>query len=1104
MLHLILGRAGAGKTKRVTDEIRDRALAGETGLTLIVPEQYSHEAERELCRAVGDTLSLHAQALSFTGVCRRVSEELGRSAPVLDKGGQLLCMALSLSAVGERLRLYGGARRSPELQQQLLAALRELKSGGATPEALENAAAETDGALSAKLGDLALIMGAYDAAVGAGRADPADALTALLERLPRSSFGKNARLYIDGFTDFTAQESALLRALMSRCADMTVCLTADDLSTGSEVFELSRRTARALIRCAKELGIEYDSVTVGGDADDALDCYAENLFTYTAKCADSAGRVELWRADSAEGECEKAAAKCIELCRSHGARWRDIAIAVRGFEEYRPDLEAAFAYYGVPLFTARKADITQKPLPSLLSLAYEIPAGGWEASDVAAYLRTGLAGLTADECDILENYCLTWGCRAAQWLSKRDWHMHPDGYGGKFDGAADARLCAINALRRRVSGPILALQEKSRAAHTALEQAAALYGFMDELKLAGRMAARADELDAAGRNQAAAECERLWELTVSALEQCAEILGGAEMDADTFARLFSLTLSQYDVGVIPVSMDMVTSGDFDRMRRRSIKHLIVLGASDERLPAAEAQGGVFSAEEKRALGELGLNIDAGDAELWREFSLIYNCLSLPSDTLTLVTPAYGSDGGPARPSFVVSRAEKLFGLSIRTADPLEVKSSARGPAMELAGCADSGEALSAAAEKYFEERDGDRLARLRAAASMERGRLSGESVRSLYGEELRVSASRADRFASCRFAYFLQFGLKARPRRSAEFAPPEYGTFMHYILQNVASEASALGGFAAVSDAKLRAFTDKYIEQYIADELQGFADKSQRFIYLFRRLGESVRRVVADMAEELRSSDFAPLDFELDLGKIEGVPQIDLPGGGSVRASGIADRVDGWVHGGRLYLRVVDYKTGKKSFSLSDVWYGLGMQMLMYLFTLQKCGEERYGKEIAPAGVLYVPARDPIISADSDMSDEEIAEKRRKSLTRSGLVLSDADVLYAMEKSETPLRLPVKWKDGVPGGDSLADAEQLGTLGRRIEDTLTAMACELRGGSISADPYYKGAQDNACLYCEYADACRFTDGEGGDERRYMPRLPATKIWQYIKEGEPNG
>ena len=1102
MLDLVIGPAGSGKTARIIGEIREAALRGETGMALLVPEQYSHEAERELCRAVGDSLSLHACVLSFTGLARRVDEELGRGGVTpLDKGGRLLCMALALSAVGPRLRLYGGARRSPELQAGLLAALDELKAACVTPEQLETAASAAGGSLGAKLSDLALILGAYDAAVGRERSDPADALTLLLEKLPRSAFGRGARLYLDGFTDFTRQEQEVVRELMGRCAQLTVCLTCDALEGGSEVFELSRRTARALLRAAASRGIPARTDFCPGSTEAPLDFYAENLFTYTEQKRDAGGAVTLLRAPGAAAECEAAAARCIALCRDGGARWRDIAVAVRGFEEYRPALEAAFGYYGVPLFTARRTDILQKSLPAFLSAAYALPAGGWETGDLSAYLRTGLSSLTPDECDVLENYCLLWGCRAAQWRSEKDWRMHPDGYGGTWDDAARERLARINALRRRVSEPLLELERRAKEADTARRQAEALYRFMDRLELSDALARRADGLAALGRAQEAAECERLWELCVSALEQFTDLLGDTEMDAETFPRLFLLTLSQYDVGVIPVSLDRVTAGDMDRMRRRNIRHLIVLGASDERLPAPEPEGGVFTGDERAALGELGLPLDAGDAEIWREYSLIYNCLSLPSDTLTLIAPAYGPDGGEARPSFVLSRAAALFGLPVLPADARAARASAPGPALELAAEAPlrPGDALAQSAAAYFEKTDGARLSRLRGAAAQTRGRLSPESARALYGQELRLSASRVDSFSSCRFAYFLRYGLKARPRQSAEFSPPEFGTFMHFILQHVAADAAGSGGFAALDDDALAALTDKYVDVFVREELNDFADKSPRFVYLFRRLTGSVRRIVADMADELRRSDFAPLDFELDFSAVSGVPALPLEGGGSVRPGGIADRVDGWTHDGRLYLRVVDYKTGRKSFDLSDVWYGMGLQMLLYLFTLERCAPERYGASAVPAGVLYVPARDPLLSAASDLSDEELAARRAQGLARSGLLLDDPQVLFAMEKSDSPLRLPVKWKDGVPSGEALASSERLGLLGRHIEETLRAMARELKAGSIAADPYYKSAQDNACRWCDYADACRLRDGEGGDRRRYLEHLPATRIWNLLKD-----
>lgn len=1108
MLTLITGGAGAGKTALCMDEIKRAVQARKGGRLMIVPEQYSHEAERELARTAGPALPLYAEVMSFTALARRVEEEVGtRGRKPLDKGGRLLCMALCLNTVGARLRVYGSACRKADAQLALLGAIDELKAARITPEILLTAAGE-GGALGRKLEDIALILGAYDAVVGAGRADPADRLTRLAEALPESSLGREGHIYIDGFTDFTAQEFEIIRLLMKKGADMTVCLTCDSLSDGSEVFELSRRTGRALIHAARELGIEYKVRAVAeADQSAAPDYLAARLFSYSgARYPGDAAMVTLLSAETVNAECEAAAAKCLELCRDFNYRWRDIAVAVRGFEDYRPALEAAFRYYGVPLFAARKSEIMQKPLPALIASAYEILEGGWEADDVFAYLRTGLAGLEAAEIDILENYCLMWSCRAAAWLSDKDWRMHPEGYGGRYDEKCAASLAEINALRRRVAEPLLKFKDRCGGAHTASAQAEALAALFDDLSLPERLSERADALEAQGLPAAAAEYQRLWDVCVGALEQTALILGDSAMETEEFSRLFSLTLSRYDVGIIPVSPDMVTAGDFDRMRRRNIRHLIVLGASDERLPGGAGAGGVFTPDERRTLLERGVDLGGGeDAELWREFSLIYNCLSLPSDGLTLIMPAYGADGGPARPSFVMNRASALFDKPIVPADARALKSNAPGPALELAAASlrIPGDTLARGAAEFFNRTQPGRLSELAKAAELSRGALSPDAARALYGDKLWLSASRIDKFASCRFAYFMRYGLLAKPRQAAEFSPPEYGTLMHYILQNTAMEAKAAGGFSKLSPEALDALTDKYLEAYIKEELPDFSERGARFQYLFRRLADGAKRIVADMADELKNSDFRPLDFELDFSRLSGAVK-RTEDGGTLRLAGVADRVDGWVRGDKLYLRVVDYKTGRKSFSLSDLYYGKDLQMLLYLFTLSESGAELYGKSVESAGVLYVPARDEIVKADADMSDEEIAKKRLAGLRRSGLVLDDPEVLRAMENSDSPRRLPVKWKAGVPTGESLASAERLGKLKKFIDDALAAMAQELKRGSISADPYYKGAQDNACLYCEYLDPCRFSDGEGGDRRRYLEKLSADKFWYMLESNIPEG
>ena len=1106
MLRLLYGPAASGKTDLLMGRIRAAVAARKPGQVLLVPEQYSHEAERALCAACGDSLSLYAEVLSFTGLARRVAAETGAGdAPLLDQGGRLLCMALALDQVAPRLRLFGAAARRAQMQQTLLGAVDELKTACVTPDALEQTAARCPGYLGDKLRDLALVLAAYDAVTAQGHADPTDRLTRLAERIPESALGHTGQFYLDGFTDYTRQELAVVRALLTAGADVTVCLTLDALTDGSEIFGAARRTARVLLDMADDCGVPATvEACPARAADTPLRVLEQQLFSYTsAHFDDPAHTISVRTADDLTAECAWAASRALQLMQS-GCRWRDIAIAARGFSDYAPALERMCAYYGVPLYFARRTDLLQKPLVALIRAAYDIVTGGWDAEDVSAYLRTGLAGLTPEETDTLENYVLLWSIRGSAWTRPAPWQQHPDGYGAPDTDESAARLAGINDLRRRAADPLRLLGAESHTAATAEAQAMALADFLERLHLAQRLDALAEDLRREGRGALAAEYAQLWELTVGALEQFAAILGGTQMDADTFATLFLRMLSCYDIGTIPVALDRVTAGDLDRMRRRGIRHLIVLGASDDRLPRAGEPDGVFSPEERRELLELELDIGGGtDDVLWREYNLIYQCVTLPAETLTVTYPLFDGNGTPTRAAFLVTRIGQLFGALPQPVDPDAQRLLAPAPALELAARTLRGatDANANAARAWFGQHDPAALAALTRAAHTARGRLSPERVRALYGQRLYLSASKAERFSACRYAYFLQYGLKARPRRPAAFSPPEIGTFFHYVLQHTAQDATAAGGFAVVTDEELGRFTDHWTQRYIHDELNDFQEKSARFIYLFRRLCRQVRQVVTDMAHELRAGDFVPLDFELNFADPEQIAPITLSDGEvTLNMSGVADRVDGWLHDGKLYLRVVDYKTGRKAFSLSDVWYGMGLQMLLYLFALERSGPERYGHEIVPAGVLYVPARDVLIPADRRLSPEEAAKERAGAVRRSGLLLDDSAVLHAMEHSDTPQYLPLSARHKA---DALASAEQLGLLARHIETTLLDLAHELRDGSITADPYFRSGQDTACTHCDYLSVCHFTPGVEGDCHRVLTKLPADKIWSSLKGGEPD-
>lgn len=1108
MLRLITGKAGTGKTAAVIEEIHQAVLAGKGKRLMIVPEQYSHEAERELCRVCGDRLSLFAEVFSFSALARRVSSECGMSAQYLDKGGRLLCMALALRSIGSKLKIYGTAEHKAELQALLLTAVDEMKTACVGADALLAAAESCPGSLGDKLSDLALIYEAYCAVVSNGHADPTDRLTVLAEQIPESFIDAETHIYIDGFTDFTAQEREVLCAMMRRGAELTVCLTVDALDGGSEIFELSRRAAKGLLADARAAGIRVSEEHFEEDERSrGLEYFADNVFSSTeAECADD-GSIRLFCADSLLDECELAAAEAIRLTRA-GCRRRDIAIAVRGFDDYRTALESVFSSYGVPLFTARKTDMLSKPIPALIGGAYDIINGGWDVDDMVSYMRTGLTGLSAEQCDTLENYIFKWQLRAGAWESERPWHQHPEGYGKEYDGKTDELLSEIDTLRRTLSAPLLALKKRSGEAMSAAGQARALTAFFEDIELPQRLEERAEELSAAGRETLAREYAQIWDTVVSALEQCDAILGDMPLDADSFGQLFTLMLSKYDIGTIPVALDRVSAGEFDRMRRRSIKHLIILGASDDRLPRNAEQGGVFSDEERRRLLEMDIDLGGiGDGELWREYSLIYNCLTLPSESLTMCFSTENSEGGRLRPAAIFTRAETMFSIAPQHADMTAARLEAPDPALSAAAHAfRGGSRQERAAAEYFRSEHPERYRALQAASEMTRGRLSGAAVEKLYGTDLKLSASKTDKFASCKYAYFCQYGLNAKPYEPAGFTPPEIGSFMHAILENTAREVHDRGGFAAVSDRELDKIADKYIEEYISRELNDFREKSSRFIYLFKRISHDVHQVLNDMAAELRRSDFEPISFEFNFGRAQDIPPVRVGDGETaLTLTGIADRVDGWEHDGKLYLRIADYKTGKKAFSLSDVWYGMGIQMLLYLFTLSEEGRAHFGgRELMPAGVMYVPARNDITSLTKNVDDDTAEDERLKKLRRSGIVLDAPEVIEAWEHGEDTKYIPVKIVRGKRSEESLVSLERMGVLSRHIKKRLGEMAAELRRGCISADPYYRSQQETACTNCRFFDACHFAPGENGEEYRLQPKLKNDAVWEKMSGGEENG
>ena len=624
---------------------------------------------------------------------------------------------------------------------------------------------------------------------------------------------------------------------------------------------------------------------------------------------------------------------------------------------------------------------------------------------------------------------------------------------------------------------------------------------MEELRLQDALETQMKAQAQAGRLQEAEETAQLWEILCGVLDQFVEIVGEEPMELEEFTRLLRQVLTQYSVGTIPVSLDQVQVSGVARNDRHTAKYLFLLGANDHVLPTPGQGGGILGEDDRAELARRGVELaPTGMDQMGIELQNLYAALAQPTQGLTVSWPAADVSGAELRPAFVVDRLLSLFPALRVEREPAAkpYRLTAPLPALESAV---PGGALWRRLEAVPAFRP--RLEAMARAAHQPRGSLSPGAVRALYGKSAGMTASRLERIRTCHFSYFMEYGLKARPRTPAAFDAPQIGTFLHFLLERVTRDVQALGGFAQVDQDALHALIRKYIEEYVVKELRNFQNRNARFRYLFARLRTTAYAVIDQAAEELRRSDFVPLAFELSFG--DG-PESDIPAvvisepDGELRIGGKVDRVDGWLRDGKLYLRVVDYKSGKKAFDLAAVRMGLDIQMLLYLFTLQRAGPSYFGREIEPAGVLYLPARDDILSARRNIPPEKLQAEREKQLRRSGLLLAEPQVLQAMEHEALtePRYLPLRVNKSGDLSGSLASAAQLGKLGRYVDKLLRDIAGEIRGGVIDADPCCHTEEDSPCRYCDWAPACHFQDGRDGDRLHYILPVKPGEFWQEIE------
>ena len=1087
MLHLVLGTDWTKNRDTVLGRIAGDVRQKRPNVVLIVPELITHDMERRLCTAAGDTASRYAEVLSFSRLALRVADSMGCAVEeCLDNGGRVVAMAAAARMLASKLKAYAAVETKPEFLTALVDAVDEFKRCCISAADLMVASGQAEGSLAQKLEELSLLLESYDSLCAQGKRDPRDRMSWLLEKMDDSGYGRDHIFYIDGFPDFTRQHMAILEHLIRVCPHVTVSLNCDKADTAALAFEKAGQTAFELMKIARRLGVEANIEYIRGDQTEPLQYMRSHLFQGRIdEQPQLKNKLRLVRAETGWQEVTAAAEQILELVRC-GCRYRDIGVVCADAGQYRALISMIFHRCGIPVYLSGTDDILEKAVVATILSAMDAAAGDLEQREVLRYLRSVLSPLKPDICDRVENYAIIWGIQGKMW--NQPWQFHPDGLEGEWNEDAHARLAALNDARVLTIGPLVRLRDGFRKAVSLGQQVQVLYDFLEDIGLERRLIVLADRLEREGDSRTAQELNQLWEILLSAMEQMYDILGQTAWDTDSFIRLFRLLLSQYDVGTIPTVLDAVTVGPVSAMRCQQQKHLIVLGALEGSLPGYGGSSGVLTDQERVALRRMGVPLTGGAMEgLQEEFAAIYGVFCGAMDTVTVCCPS-------GQPSMVYRRLLEMVGAESQADASL-------GSAMKDA--VDAGAWLAGFRARGDAERLGllDEYDRVTHQFRYELGKVEPENIQALYGESLRLSASQVDRLAECRLSYFLKYGLRAKERKEASVDPAEFGTYVHAVLEQTAQEIKELGGFHQVSLAQTLEISQKYADAYARERFSQL--DSQRVSYLFRRNSHELEMVVQELWEELSRSEFAPAGFEVEFSKDADMPPIAIEGAEmKAELRGFVDRVDIWQGPGSSYFRVVDYKTGRKDFDYCDVFNGVGLQMLLYLFALERGGQEVLGSRSIPAGVQYFPARMPVMGADGRLSEEETEKLRMKEKKRKGLLLDDEQVLQAMEPGESPMRMNYTVrKDGSRSGD-LASREQLGILKGYVYKVLRNLVNDIASGSVTPNPYTRGTSHSACSFCPYGAVCHQDEVTG---RRNYKTMTAQRFWEEIgKEEKDHG
>lgn len=1132
-LQLILGSSGSGKSFQLYQTIIEASVNNpKENYILLVPEQASMEAQKALVQHHPAKGIMNIDVLSFGRLAYRVFEELGvRQYPVLDDTGKNLVLRKIMEKYKKELALYGSKLNTPGFISEIKSMLSELYQYGIREEELEEMLvfAEKKPMLKAKLSDLKIIRQGFEEYMAEAYITKEELLDVLCRVAEQSALIKRSVICLDGFTGFTPVQYKLLGLLM-KCAKMvyiTVTLPEkekpDKIYGEQELFYLSKTTISKLGALADEMRVkQLPHIRMQGEPlrfkqAPALAALEERIFRYPYKPYEGEiSEIELSEAQNPAKEAETAVRKIWHLVKEKGYRYRDIAVISADMEQYGDILKEAFDKQGIPCFIDRKNTIMGNPFVEFVRSVLMVLKENYSYESIFRYLRTGLAGMERADIDLLENYCLALGIRyRSDW--EKLWTRHTR-------EVSPEKVELVNALRCQVTEDIAPLAEVwDKKNVTVREKMTELHTFIRKHEIQEKLARYEQQFAGEGKKGLSKEYSQTYALVMELFDKIVTLLGEEKIESRELSDILDSGFEEIKVGIIPPSVDMVLVGDMERTRLNDIKALFFLGVNDGLIPQNGGKGGILSQAEREFLKEnkIILSPTVRENAYIQKFYLYLN-LTRPSRYLHVSYARTSADGKALRPSYLTGTLKKLFpGITIQREEREMDYLTTPEASMEyfLMGLKEALKGQPSMEWRelyswYLKNRDfSDKVKQYIGAASASRieTKIGELAAARLYGPQPVHSVTRLEQYSACAFAHFLSYGLRLKTREEYELLSMDLGNMFHSAMERYSKKLAQEGlEFADVTEQKRKLLVEECITEITTDYGNSILASSARNTYFINRLKRITDRTVWALQNQLRKGKFRPVSYEIAFSRMDGLKALTIPleNGEDIRLQGRIDRMDLYEDENSVYVKIIDYKSGSTTFDLPSVYYGLQLQLFVYLDAAMEMEKRKHPEKLViPAGIFYYNIKDPVVDISDMPQETDIEAEILGKLKMNGLVNAGDDVIRLMDNSfdKKSQVLPVSYnKDGsLSKSSSAMNKEQMDEVIRYARESMARMGREMLKGNIAAEPYEKGNR-TACDFCDYRAVCGFDETQPGYQYRKLKDFDKEEFLRRISKEEENG